>query len=187
MEKTLQHAKSRLSQTRRPWREAADPACALVLTLSKIGWGVPAAVKFITDQGFEINLFWLAPKAVARLAATAIHRLSDVSALAAIGRGLDGHWEMPVFWAATWSLTEGAARDWPTHQRHAFVSLQFNTSWTQERLLNHGYVDSPVCTLCKAGYGILYHRRYVCQAWAPMKEVSASPGLRQAASKARAA
>ena len=58
---------------------------------------MPSACKFITDQDKEINLFRLAPKAVARLAAQATHRWSDMAALAATAKGLTGHWEQPLF------------------------------------------------------------------------------------------
>ena len=165
-----------------PWMAASDPACVFLLTMSRLGWAVRSATRLVTDQGLEVDMCMLAPRAVAELAKEATLRWSDREALRRHGGNLEGGWSSPIFWNALTPVLEGRASEgWNQRHRAALVSVLANSHWPQQRQARHGLVLDSRCQICLGGAGTLWHRRYECPAHRTLRVHTISSALRGAA------
>ena len=62
----LDYARTRVTESLRPWSVATGPAAALLLTLDRVGWTVVDATNLTTDTGRTIELSTDPPVVVAR-------------------------------------------------------------------------------------------------------------------------
>ena len=99
----LRGSLSKLSSSDRPWQRVVGPAGALPMVLARLGWTPHSACQITTHTGLKLNLKYIAPAAVARLAAKATLHWSDIKAT----EGKLGEPGIPVFWEAMQGLLKG--------------------------------------------------------------------------------
>eukprot|EP00972_Heterocapsa_arctica_P032394 4772912-Heterocapsa_arctica.AAC.1 len=63
MQECLEGAAIHLTGAKHPWKKASDPATVFLLTVRRIGWAMRSARLATTDQGLEIDMLKLAPRA----------------------------------------------------------------------------------------------------------------------------
>jgi hypothetical protein len=83
LNKTLELARVRCSESRRPWVAAASPADVNLLMVGGIGWGAPSATTLTTDGGSALNLVRLSPAAARGRVEEGVRRESDKLSLKA--------------------------------------------------------------------------------------------------------
>eukprot|EP00973_Karenia_brevis_P079694 11058553-Karenia_brevis.AAC.1 len=63
----IQWAEQRRATSKSPWHRVVGPAGATVTSLSRLGWQIESATKWLTDQNDVVDLLAVCPKTVASL------------------------------------------------------------------------------------------------------------------------
>ena len=156
------------------------------MVLAKLRWTPHSAIQFTTHIGFKPNFKYIAPAAVARLAAKATLHLCDIKAT----QGKLGEPGIPVFWEALQPLFKGplhkcdaGTTSWTKTHRNALVFIIAGSEWPQHRQCLHGKSTVSWCRFCGHPRCTLWHRRYECDAWQQAMQSHAPGYLLQAANR----
>ena len=156
------------------------------MVLARLRWTPHSACQITTHTGLKLNLKYIAPAAVARLAAKATLHWSDIKAT----EGKLGEPGIPVFWEALQGLLKGPLSKndagtivWTKTHRNALVFIIAGGEWPQYRQYLHGKSTVSLCRICGHPQCTCWHRRHECDAWQQERQCLTPEYLRQAASR----
>ncbi|CAK0842595.1 unnamed protein product [Prorocentrum cordatum] len=147
----LQQARRRQQQEvgmKSAWARVRGPAGAVILSMRRASWTWPAWHKFVTKEGYELNMIEACPMDVAAmLRKDAQSKLLEDWAKAEEYQSLS---PAPLLAPAVAQLR---ARECPKHAKNAAKKVFLGGAWTMARL-----------SQCNIAVETEHHRRYKCEA-----------------------
>ena len=155
------------------WPFARGPMAICMLELKRVGWSMKDPYTFVDEHGLEYSLIERSPRLVMQDFQAAHHRMLARQVASKSGyQGLEGLRVAPevmqkVLRSKRLSpLEKGSLRCWLA-----------GGLWTQQRLIQAGYLVDNKRQLCEAEVDTPYHRIFRCLAVEAHRSANASRGL----------
>ena len=161
------------------WTKVVDPVQPFIASLTRIGWRAVTAIEVEDHNNCRWSFLTLCPEAIARMAAQAAARWSDLNAFQKQFGSNSAAWAAPIHWDPLRRLKLEPRR------RNAPRSLLCGPSWSQWRLHKKGLALSGACQACGDHQGSLWHRFFDCPALAEVRHQHLHPLVKRCARQIR--